>query len=152
MNQRLRVLDELGKEFERVLAGGQRTPRRAGAAAIAASAAVVVAVVLGAALLLRPAHHQPAATASKQALLSQFGVLRRPQTAADRAEAAAPPNLNRGMSVGGGQGASGAKSRHYTVRITGLAQYLDVPDLTRVVRVGGVSVTLFVERLIPSHT
>jgi len=57
-----------------------------------------------------------------------------------------------GSGFGGSGGRRGGGSFYYRVRITGLAHYQDIPELTRVVVIDGVSVSLFVEHLIPSHT
>jgi hypothetical protein len=121
----------------------------------AASAVVVsVAIALVAVLFLRPAHHGPSVStrASEASLLAQYSVLRRAQTPADRAEAGSPPSLNHGMSFGASGGQRGGGTLYYRVRITGLARYQNVPGLTRVVEVDGVSVALFVEHLTPSDT
>jgi len=126
-------------------------------AAVAPTISIVVAlaIALAAVLLLRPAHHHPAPTnagASERQLLAQYAILRRPQTQADLAEAGPAPSVNREtrFSGSGGRG-PGRGTFHYTVRLTGLPRYHDIPGLTRVVHVGGVTVSLFVEDLLPSH-
>ncbi len=91
--------------------------------------AVLVAIALAAVVFLRPAHHHPAATSAdntETSPLAQYAVLPRPQTAADRIDAAPAPPL-------------------------GGTTNFDLPALTRVVIVGGVRVSLFVEHLVPSH-
>lgn len=164
MNQRIRVLQKLGEEFERAVAQAPDTRewRRSGArsrigqilrtipAAImpALAAIVAIAVVLGAVLLVRPAHHHPLATtpsasASERSLVAQYAVLRRAQTTADRLEAGPAPGMNRSRQFGSGGGSSG--SSHYRVRITGLAGYRNVPSFTRVATVDRVRVSFFVE-------
>jgi hypothetical protein len=95
VKQRIRVLDELGEGFERAVAS-QPSRRRHPSTMIVPTVAVIVAaaVVVGVVLLLHPTtrhdHHpatQPAtqANASRRELIKILGVLRRPQTAADRA-------------------------------------------------------------------
>lgn len=125
-------------------------------AILAATAAVgvTVAIALAAVLFLRPAHHRAPVTAgaSEASLLAQYSVLRRPQTAADRAEAGSPPSLSQDMGFGASGGRRGGGTLHYRVRITGLPRYHGVPGLTRVIHADGVTVSLFVERLTPSRT
>jgi hypothetical protein len=132
----------------------------------ASAALVTVAIAVAALLFLHPAHHhpQPASTADTEAsLLAQYAVLRRPQTLEDRREAGPAPRLGGTFGFSGGSGVEpgpgfgpgpgpGHETKHYTVRITGLAHYEDVRALTRVVTVDGLRVSLFVERLIRSHT
>ena len=122
----------------------------AGAFAIASAVLVSLGIAIVVLLLVRPAHQQSAvgAGASEQSLLADYSVLRRPQTAADRADAGPAPLLNGGQSFGAGQGPTpNHETLHYNVRITGLAEYHVVPELTRVVKTGGVTVALFVEHL-----
>lgn len=118
--------------------------------------AVSVAIALAAVLFLRPAHPHPAGNAAgstEASLLAQYAVLRRPQTAADRTEAGQAPRLGGTSNFGGGQGSSpGVETLHYSVHVTGLGRLVDLPALTRVVSVGGVRVSLFVEHGVPSHT
>jgi len=172
MSQRIRVLRELGEEFERVVRDApadRRAPRGSRtrawirrvslqaprAVAPALGAIVVIAIVLGAVLLVRPAGRDgsgPASGSGLQQLLSQYAFLRRPQTAADRSEAGPAPSRDDSQSLGASQGASGHPTLHYSVRITGLAHYRTVPELTRVVNVDGVRVSLFVEQLVPVHS
>ena len=165
MNQRIRALQELGEQFERVVeaeapdrpegsrrrsAIGRRLRVPAGAFAIASAVLVSLGIAIVVLLLVRPAHQQSAvgAGASEQSLLADYSVLRRPQTAADRADAGPAPLLNGGQSFGAGQGPTpNHETLHYNVRITGLAEYHVVPELTRVVKTGGVTVALFVEHL-----
>lgn len=118
--------------------------------------AVVVSfvVALSAILLLRPVRHSPVAgtAAGERALLGEYAVLRRPQTPADRQDAGPAPSVPGGHDGFGGSGIRpGRGTFYYKVRITGLARYHDVPALTRVVGVDGLSVSLFVEHLVPSH-
>lgn len=161
MDQRIRVLDELGESFQRLAESGERVEHRpwAGAVAVSATVAVALAVVL-VIVISGPGARGPqlprdtaATLASKRALLAQYAILRRPQTPADRAEAAAPPSaeLNRPQRSGYGGGIRGGRSYFETVRITGLAPYRPVPGLTRVADVGGVTVSFFVEDVIPSR-
>jgi hypothetical protein len=123
---------------------------------LACAVAVPVAIALAAVLLLRPAHHHPTANTTgntEASLLAQYAVLRRPQTAADRTDAGPAPGRGGTSNFGGGQGPTpGVETLHYSVHVTGLASLVDVPALTRVVSVGGVQVSLFVEHLVPSHT
>jgi hypothetical protein len=126
-----------------------------GAIVPAAAVTMSVVIALAAVLLLRPAHRHPAVgkAAGERALLVQYAVLRTPQTAADRQDAGPAPSLSGFRSgFGASGGRRGGGTFHYQVRITGLAHYDDVPSLTRVVDINGVSVSLFVEHLIPSHT
>jgi len=128
MNQRIRVLQELGEELERVarpkptdsrapsgprlgspprissrLARGVGVARRVGFGGVVSAFVSVgsVVVVIGAIVLLGHAHRgsEPATgAASKRQLLAQYAILRRPQTAADRVDAGTPPNLDAGPS------------------------------------------------------
>jgi hypothetical protein len=127
-----------------------------GVIVLASAVAVSVAIALAAVLFLRPAHHHPPANAAgntEASLLGQYGVLRRPQAAADRTDAGPAPRVGGTTNFGGGQGPSpGVETLHYSVHVTGLARLVDLPALTRVVSVGGVRVSLFVEHLVPSHT
>ncbi len=168
MNQRIRVLQELGEQFERAVQAsrasrpersrrrfsiGQRLRVPPGAFAIASATVVSLGIALVVLLLVHPAHPQSAvgAGASEQSLLAEYSVLRRPQSATDRTDAGPAPLLNRGQSFSAGQGPTpGHETLHYEVHIKGLAQYRDVPHLTRVVKAGGVTVALFVEHLAPS--
>ena len=135
----------------------RRTIRALPGAIVPAGAVVMTVVIaLAAVLLLRPADHHPAASAAgntEASLIAQYAVLRRPQTAADRAEAGPAPRLGGTTSFGAGQGPSpGVETLHYRVRVTGLGRLVDLPALTRVVSVGGIRVSLFVEHGVPSHT
>ena len=134
-----------------------RTVRAVPAVIVPAFAVTVTVVIaLAAVLLLHPAHHRPAASAAghtEAALIAQYSVLRRPQTAADRAQAGPAPRLGGTTSFGGGQGRTpGVETLHYSVRVTGLGRIVDLPALTRVVSVSGVRVSLFVERGVPSRS
>ena len=173
MSQRIRVLRELGEGFERLVRDApadprpQRRDRARGwidrvalgaprAAAPALGVIVVVAIVLGAVLLVRPAARNapaPASGSGLQQLLSQYAVLRRPQTAADRTEAGAAPSYGGAQGFSAAQGSSsGRTTLEYSVRITGLAHYRNVPELTRVVHVDGIRASLFVEQLVHIRT
>jgi hypothetical protein len=170
MNQRFRVLQELGEQFERAAEAtnphaGARRRRRAGslvgrflraapgAIAISLMAFAAVAIAVVALVLVRPASQPPAghpAGPGDHLLLSRYAILRRPQTAAERAEADAGPAamLNRRpFGVGGG-----SSSLHYLVRIVGLGRYENVPTLTRMATVDGVQVWFFVVYASPSDT
>lgn len=134
----------------------RRTIRALPGALVPASAvAMTIAIALAAVLLLRPAHHHPAPSAAgntEASLLAQYAVLRRAQTATDRAEAGRAPHLGGTTILAGGQGRTpGVETLHYTVHVTGLGRVVDLPALTRVVSVGGVRVSLFVEHGVPSH-
>ena len=156
MSQRIRVLRELGDELERIVreAPAVSPPRRRDRARVrldqlatgapravapALGVLVVVAVVLGAVLFVRPAGHNAPASASGSGLrrlISQFAVLRRPQTTADRNEAGAAPSYGGAQGFSAAQGSSrGRATLEYSVRITGLAHYRNMPELTRVVNV-----------------
>jgi hypothetical protein len=94
-----------------------------------------------------------AAGNTEASLIAQYAVLRRPQTAADRTGAGPAPRLGGTSTFGGGQGRSpGVETLRYNVRVTGLGRLVDLPALTRVVGIGGVRVSLFVEHGVPSHT
>jgi hypothetical protein len=170
MNQRFQVLQELGEQFERAAEAtdphaGARRRRRAGsligrflraapgAIAISLMAFAALAITVVALVLVRPASQPPAghpAGPGDHLLLSRYAILRRPQTAAERAEANAgpAPMLNRRpFSVGGG-----SSSSHYLVRIVGLGNYENVPTLTRMATVDGVQVWFFVVYTSPSDT
>ena len=166
MNQRIRVLQELGESFERAAATGARRGVRArgravagvvpGVLAIGASVAVVLAVVLVAVLAGSASRTagpvSPAGVASEQTLLGQYAILRRPQTAADRAQAGPPPaGLNRPRRSGGSGGVPGRRALSYSVSVSGLARYHDVPSLTRVTHIDGVTVAFFVEQRVPRY-
>jgi hypothetical protein len=127
-----------------------------GAIIPASAVAVTVVIALAAVLLLRPGHHHPAPSAAgrtEASLIAQYAVLRRPQDAADRTEAGPAPRLGATTSFGGGQGRTpGVETLHYSVHVTGLGRVVDLPALTRVVSVGGVRISLFVEHGVPSHS
>lgn len=173
MSQRIRVLRELGDELERIVreAPAGSPPRRRDrargrldrlatgaprAVAPALGVLVVVAVVVGAVLLVRPAarNSSTAATGSGlHQLLSEYAVLRRPQTVADRSDAGAAPKLGGSEGFSAAQGPTrGHPTLGYAVRIIGLAHYRAVPEQTRVVNVDGLRVSLFVEQLVHVHT
>ncbi|MGO9960373.1 MAG: hypothetical protein ACLP50_31095 [Solirubrobacteraceae bacterium] len=94
-----------------------------------------------------------AAQASLKSLVAQYGVLRRPQTAADRALAGPAPTIGGISGFGAGSGATGYHlTTYYRVRISGLSHYVAIPTMTRVVVTGGVRVALFVERYVRVNT
>jgi hypothetical protein len=173
MNQRFRALQELGEQFERALAAGptdqaQRHGSHAraglarilhvapGAIAVTFSVSAAIAIALVALVFVRPAHRSPTPNATgntEASLIAHYAALRRPQTAADRTDAGPAPRLGGTSTFGGGQGTSpGVETLHYSVHVTGLGRLVDLPALTRVVSVGGVRVSLFVEHGVPSHT
>ena len=135
----------------------RRTIRALPRAIVPASAvAITVVIALAAVLLLRPAQRHPAPSAAgntEASLVAQYAVLRRPQTAADRDVAGPAPRVGGTTNFSGGQGRTpGVETLHYSVHVTGLGRVVDLPALTRVVSVGGVRVSLFVEHGVPSHT
>jgi hypothetical protein len=110
-----------------------------------------VAILVGAAVSLHssPSSGGTSSQASLQALLGQYAVLRRPQTAADRALAGKAPVLGGTSRFGAGSGPGLAhQTVHYRVFISGLSHYEAIPRYTRVVLVGGLRVALFVERYV----
>jgi hypothetical protein len=170
MNQRLRILQELGEELERRVMptdraeGGAGLRSRArvalarvrfGGAAAAVAVSIAIAVAVGAIVLLgHPRHASPGLTGSvsERQLVAQYAVLRRPQTAADRAAGLGPlARLNRpGRSESYTQSPSGKITNRQTTIVQRPAHYAEIPMLTRVIARDGATVTLFVVRATPN--
>jgi hypothetical protein len=169
MNQRLRVLQELGEEFERTVRPVDRAETvgtgllsrvrlalarvRFGGAVFAFAASVAIAV--GAIVLLGHPHRNSQSLtggATERQLAAQYAVLWRPQTVVDRAAGLGPlARLNRpGRSEAYTQSPSGKITNRQTKIIVRPAHYTDIPALTRVIERDGTTVTLFVLRASPN--
>lgn len=114
---------------------------------------VVLALAIAVVAIATLGHSRPATApgrASLKVLLAQYAVLRRPQTAADRALAGRAPVIGStgGFSAGSGPPGGGHMTSYYRVRISGLSHYVAIPRMTRVVVADGVRVALFVERYV----
>jgi hypothetical protein len=110
-----------------------------------------LAVLLGAVVSLHSSGSRAgnSTQASLKSLMTQYAVLRRPQTAADRALAGRAPTLGGSSRFGAGGGPSrGHPTTYYRVRISGLSHYVAIPAMTRVVVADGIRVALFVERYV----
>lgn len=110
-----------------------------------------LAVLLGAVVSLHSSGSSAgnSTQASLKSLMTQYAVLRRPQTAADRALAGRAPTLGGTSRFGAGGGPSrGHLTTYYRVRISGLSHYVAIPTMTRVVVADRIRVALFVERYV----
>jgi hypothetical protein len=171
MNQRLRILRELGDEFERTVRPADRAETlgrgllsrvrlalarvRFGRAAIALAVSVAIVVAVGAIVLLGHPHRNSQGVtggASERQLVARYAVLRRPQTAADRAAGLAPlVRLNRpGRSYAHSESPTGKITNRQTRIIVRPVHYTYIPALTRVIARDGTTVTLFVLRADPN--
>lgn len=119
------------------------------------SSIVVITIAVGSITLLshapRAAHSTTGGMTERQ-LEAEYGVLRRPQTAADRAANAGPPlGLNASGRSGTAQGVNGhTVGRVHVTIIPNPTHYTDIPSLTRVVARDGVKVELYVVLATPN--